>query len=116
MKNKHIGVWLSIIGLISFSVPTVSNILHYVVIRHTFGQRTSTLEWVDANTIHYCEQYLCKFSPAIEAPIIDVSVVKAVCVYSQIIVQVASYKDQFTSFFWLRGPPVNKLLLETHFV
>ncbi|MDR2222438.1 MAG: hypothetical protein LBE34_06835 [Flavobacteriaceae bacterium] len=105
MKRKHIGVWLSILGIISFSIPTLSNILHYVVIEHNFGHRSSKLEWVDAKNIHYCEQYLCKFSPAIETPVMVFSAVVVGCVIVYYNVQVASYKEQFSSFFWSRGPP-----------
>lgn len=47
-------------------VPQASNLLHFVVIPHDFGQSIeSEPRWVEAGKIHYCNQYLFKQTSAL---------------------------------------------------
>ncbi|MGL4583462.1 MAG: hypothetical protein ACRCVU_10830 [Flavobacterium sp.] len=107
MTDKNIRAIVCSLWSTLFLVPLLNNTLHYVIIDHHFGQKSNKLEYVDSNTTHYCEQYLCKLSPVIEHSFVTIELwVDRWC--DELLVDVvASYKECLFPFYWLRGPPVN---------
>lgn len=112
MTDKNIRAIVCSLWCTLFLVPILNNTLHYVIIDHHFGQKSTQLEYVDSNTIHYCEQYICKLSPAIEHIVAPIEFWEE-RVHDELVIEVvANYKECLFPFYWLRGPPANGL---THF-
>lgn len=107
MTDKNIRVLVCSLWCTLFLVPILNNALHYVIIDHHFGQKSTKLEYVDSTTVHYCEQYLCKLSPAIEHIVVPVELWIERLHCELVIEVVASYKEFLFPFYWLRGPPVD---------
>ncbi|SDH64127.1 hypothetical protein SAMN05421818_10925 [Myroides phaeus] len=105
MTKRSIRViWFAFMYVV-FLVPHISNLLHYVIIEHQYGVRTNKTEWVDADTVHYCDQYLYKISPAF---VIDIVEWEPFYVHQYI--EKAVFNECLTllntiNFYWLRGPP-----------
>lgn len=108
MKRKNIAV-LVCLGW-CLLLPTLNNLLHYVIIDHQFGQRSDKLEWVSAKNTHYCEQYLCKLSSAVMVEFFSIDFVAPLFYGFFLILNIFVRQDQFFLFFWLRGPPLSTIL------
>lgn len=66
-KIQHIICYLFLWTII---VPQASNLLHFVVIPHDFGQSIENeLRWVEKGKVHYCDQYLFKQTFALLAEV-----------------------------------------------
>lgn len=105
MRNKNIRVLWFTFMLLVFIVPHISNNLHYVIVKHTFGKKNNSLEWVDSNTVHYCEQYLCKTAPLLEITFFQWEVFLTI-EYKKVMDFVKEhYRDLSVVYLKLRGPP-----------
>ncbi len=109
MKNKNIRVlWLTLM-LVVFIIPHISNVLHFVVVEHEFGKRSSDLEYVNSNTIHFCEQHIFKLSPLTAIDLFRWNVwTPQVYSYVMDLYKINSF-DTFYNFIYLRGPPIVKV-------
>ncbi|MTG96775.1 MULTISPECIES: hypothetical protein [Myroides] len=112
MNKKNIRVlWLTLM-LSVFIIPHISNVLHFVVIKHDFGRRTKVLEYVNSNSIHYCDQYLFKISPLLEFDSIQWEVIVELAYHCVDDFYLLSKYSFDTFYYYLRGPP--EVLFLTH--
>lgn len=88
-----------------FIVPHVSNLLHYVIIKHQFGVRTNKTEWVDADSVHYCDQYLFKISSALALDIVNWEPFQVQQYFEKVVFRECFALQSAINFYWLRGPP-----------
>lgn len=98
------NIWFAFM-LTVFIVPHVSNLLHFVIFDHNYRDRSNQTEWVNANTVHYCDQFLFKFSPVVEIAFFqwDFFIEK---VYSVVpIEREITVKQQASNPIRMRGPP-----------
>lgn len=112
MKRRIIkNSWFTFM-LTVFVVPHVSNLLHYVVFEHNYTYKSNQTEWKNADTVHYCEQYLFKFSPAVEIVFHQWSILKPQFYNFIPVEKEVIYKYNSNLPIRTRGPPDVSFLTE----
>ncbi|MEC4113018.1 hypothetical protein [Myroides pelagicus] len=105
MKTKNIRVLWLVLLLGVFVIPHTSNLLHFVIIEHDFNKRSNAVEYLNSNTVHYCEQYLFKYAPLLDFDVFNIDFwVDQMYLPIYVIDVRLEYLDFFYSYY-LRGPP-----------
>ncbi|MCS4237295.1 hypothetical protein [Myroides odoratus] len=105
MKNVNINGSKYAFLVVVFFIPLISNLLHYVIIEHEFGQRNHEVEWIDGSKVHYCDQYLFKIHPAIEVPQLSIDIVPLVLYETTVLLICKLIEQRVSCFYFNRGPP-----------
>lgn len=112
---QKIRVYLSVVLLGMFVMPQLSNVLHYVVVKHEFKAELNSCQpqWQTKAQTHYCDSFLFKVPALILAPICNLGTqnLEVICRSSSQLRQQLFFWNYFIGYY-LRGPPDSLELIQ----